>query len=126
MTQLPPSPRIDDVSWGSIRVRDSDASYKDAKLFPGGSRAWDWTETGTKHTPGIQPVDVEELLANGARVVVLGRGMYRRLRVQESTLRRLEEAGADVHVAETREAVRLYNELRDRGEAVGGLFHSTC
>jgi hypothetical protein len=126
MDRPPRSPHIDDISWGSIRVRDPDASYKDAKLFPGGSRAWDWTETGTKHTPGIQPADVEELLEHGAQIVVLGRGMYRRLRVQESTRRGLEEAGVDVRVAETREAVRLYNELRDQGEAVGGLFHSTC
>jgi hypothetical protein len=28
-------------------------------------------------------------------------------------------------VAETREAVRLYNELREH-RAVGALFHSTC
>jgi hypothetical protein len=30
-----------------------------------------------------------------------------------------------VHVAETRDAVKLYNELTDI-DAVGGLFHSTC
>jgi hypothetical protein len=30
-----------------------------------------------------------------------------------------------VHVAETREAVRIYNELAAH-EQVGGLFHSTC
>lgn len=79
-----------------------------------------------EHVPGIQPADVEELLEHGARVVVLSRGMDERLRVQDRTLARLEEAGAEVHVAETREAVRLYNRLRDEGRAVGGLFHSTC
>ena len=30
-----------------------------------------------------------------------------------------------MHVAETRDAVKLYNELTDT-DAVGGLFHSTC
>jgi hypothetical protein len=29
-------------------------TFKDAKLFPGGARAWDWRETGTGHVPGIQ------------------------------------------------------------------------
>ena len=126
MSDTPSSPRIEEISWGSIRVRGPDASYKDAKLFPGGSREWDWNETGTEHVPGIQPADVEELLAHGARVVVLSRGMNRRLRVQDETLRRLEEEGVEVHVAPTEEAVRLYNEKQEEREPVGGLFHSTC
>lgn len=126
MSDRPTSPRIDQISWGSIRVRDPDASYKDAKLFPGGSREWDWNETGTEHTPGIQPADVEDLLEHGARVVVLSRGMNRRLRVQDETLERLEEEGVEAHVAQTEEAVRLYNDLREREKPVGGLFHSTC
>lgn len=126
MSDPPPSPRIEEISWGSIRVREPDATYKDAKLFPGGSREWDWNETGTEHVPGIQPADVEELLEHGARVVVLSRGMNRRLQVREETLRRLEDEGVEAHVAPTEEAVRLYNEIRDRREPVGGLFHSTC
>jgi hypothetical protein len=52
--------------------------------------------------------------------------MNRRLQVQEATLTRLEQAGVESVVAETREAARLYNTLRDEGQAVGGLFHSTC
>ena len=126
MSDPPRSPRIEEISWGSIRVREPEGTYKDAKLFPGGSREWDWNETGTEHVPGIQPADVEELLDHGARVVVLSRGMNRRLRVRDETLRRLEEAGVETHVAPTDEAARLYNELRDRDEPVGGLFHSTC
>jgi len=31
-----------------------------------------------------------------------------------------------VHVAETKEAAAIYNDLAARGEAVGGMFHSTC
>lgn len=34
--------------------------------------------------------------------------------------------GVQVHVAETNEAKRIYNELVEQGDAVGGLFHSTC
>jgi len=33
-----------------------------AKLFPGGLREWDWRETGTRHVPGIQHADVQELI----------------------------------------------------------------
>jgi hypothetical protein len=123
-TTLPPSPRIDSVSWGRLDVAGH-GSFKDAKLFPGGAREWDWRETGTGHSPGIQAADVEELLDHGARVVVLSRGMLRRLQVPATTLRDLEARGVTVHVLPTKKAVALYNELAG-GEAVGGLFHSTC
>jgi hypothetical protein len=117
------SPRITRVSWGRLEVEDG--SFKDAKLFPGGSREWDWNETGTRHVPGIQPSDVEELLERGATVVVLSRGFEERLRVRPETLRMLEDEGVPVHVEQTQEAVRLYNELREH-EKVGALIHSTC
>jgi hypothetical protein len=98
---------------------------KDFKLYPGGGRAWDWSETGTEHVPGIQPADVEELIARGATIVVLSRGMQQRLQVDPSTLKALEERGVGVHVAPTTAAVDLYNTWAET-EPVGGLFHSTC
>ena len=119
------SPKIASLAWGRLQVEGVAAPYKDAKLFPGGSRAWDWNETGTRHEPGIQPADVEELLAKGARTVVLSRGMQRRLQVCPETLAMLSARGVTAHVLQTEEAVRRYNELRER-ESVAALIHSTC
>lgn len=118
------SPRICAVSWGHMEVEGVGAG-KDFKLYPGGGREWDWAETGTRHAPGIQPADVEEVLAHGAKTVVLAQGMYRRLRLDPRTLDFLNQRSIAVHVAETREAVQIYNRLADE-VPVGGLFHSTC
>jgi hypothetical protein len=98
---------------------------RDFKLFPGGGRAWDWTETGTHHQPGIQPADVQELLYHGSRVVILSRGRLLALGACPETLQLLRDHGVTYHVKETRAAVELYNRLAET-EAVGGLFHSTC
>lgn len=117
------SPRVTNCVWGRLEVEGS--SFKDAKLFPGGAREWDWNETGTRHEPGIQPADVEELLDRGVETVVLGQGFYGRLGVCRETLKLLEERGVPVHAVQSEEAVRLYNELRER-EKVGALVHSTC
>ena len=117
------SPRVTDLAWGRLEVEGS--TSKDAKLFPGGARAWDWNETGTNHEPGIQPADVEELLERGATTVVLSKGFHERLGVTPETLRMLEERGVAAHVRQTEEAIRLYNELRET-EKVGALIHSTC
>ena len=119
------SPRIKTFGWGKVEVEGCAAPYKDAKLFPGGSRAWDWQETGTKHAPGIQPSDVEELLEHGATVVVLARGLYERLQVCPETLQMLKEKNVTVEVLPTEDAVKRYNTLAET-QPVGALIHSTC
>lgn len=119
------SPRIKRLSWGLIEVEGEERPFKDAKVFPGGAREWDWNETGTRHVPGIQPADVEELLEHGATEVVLSKGIYQQLRVCPETIEMLKGRGIPFHILQTEEAVRLYNELREK-KRVGGLFHSTC
>jgi len=122
---MPKSPRITHLSWGQVNVEGKETPYKDAKLFPGGSREWDWNETGTSHEPGIQPADVEELLQNGANIVILTKGINDRLQTDSQTIEMLKKKGVKYHILQTEEAVRKYNQLCEK-ELVGGLFHSTC
>jgi hypothetical protein len=125
MDQRTRSPRVTHLSWGRLEVEGVDGPFKDAKLFPGGAREWDWRETGTNHEPGIQPADLEELLEHGATAVVLSKGFNERLRVTRDALQMLEDRGVSAHVRQTEEAIRLYNELVE-SERVGALIHSTC
>jgi hypothetical protein len=120
-----PSPRIKQAAWGRIEVEGLGVG-RDFKLWPGGGRAWDWAQTGTRHAPGIQPADVEELLDHGSKVVVLSRGMALRLQTARATIEYLEQRGIDYHIEETSAAVELYNRLAEQGQPVGGLFHATC
>ncbi len=120
----PSSPRIAAVRWGSTEVEGL-GSFKDVKLWPGGGRAWDWRETGTDHTPGIQPADLEELLDHGCEVIVLGCGMSGALQVRPEALALLEAKGIVVHIDRTEAAVERYNGMTHTRK-VGGLFHSTC
>jgi hypothetical protein len=119
------SPQITHVSWGRLEVEGKATPYKDAKLFPGGSREWNWRETDTEHVPGIQPADVQELLDHGAEVVVLSRGMAECLQVPCETLDFLKKRQVEAHVLPTPQAAELYNRLA-KEKPVGGLFHTTC
>lgn len=119
------SPRITHFSWGRLEIEGRGQPFKDAKLYPGGAREWDWKETGTKHTPGIQPSDVLELLEHGAQEIILSLGVYKQLGVCSETLNLLRERGIPTHVLDTPRAVTLYNQLRET-RRVGGLFHTTC
>jgi hypothetical protein len=64
---------------------------------------------------------VEELLARGATAVVLSLGMNRRLEVDPRTLDCLAGRSVAAHLAETREAVKIYNDLAE-AVPVAGLF----
>ena len=118
------SPRITRLSWGRVEV-DGERPFKDAKLYPGGAREWDWRETGTAHVPGIQPTDVQELLDHGATAVVLSKGILERLEISPETLKMLRDRGVSTHVLQTEKAVEVYNKLRQT-QPTGGLIHSTC
>lgn len=114
-----------DDGWGQIEVEGL-GRFRDAKLWPGGGRPWDWNETGTRHRPGIQPADVEELLEHGPEMVVLSRGRQLRLDTCPETLDLLASRGLSVERCETGDAIELYNRLVASGVAVAALVHSTC
>ena len=118
------SPRITKLLWGKIEI-DGNQVFKDVKLFPGGYREWNWRETGTEHSPGIQYSDIQELLDNRVKVVILSKGVLGRLKVQKGVVEKLESAGLKVYALKTREAVKLYNEL-SKSKKVGALIHTTC
>ncbi|MCF2530033.1 Mth938-like domain-containing protein [Yinghuangia soli] len=119
------SPRITHLAWDELDAEGL-GRHKDLKAYPGGGRAWDWDETGTRHSPGVQIADVEELLEHGCDIVVLSRGMDLRLEVPAETTDFLDAKGIEWRALETREAVAAYNELAAAGRAVGALVHSTC
>jgi hypothetical protein len=107
-------------------VQTADSEFKDAKLWPGGARYWDWKETGTSHKPGIQLADIQELLDSGAEIIVLSTGHNQQLQIKDGVVELLKKQGLDVHVQETNQAVETYNQLARSGEPVGALIHSTC
>lgn len=119
------SPGIGRLDWAG-REAEGLPPARDFVLYPGGGRPWDRPAHGTRHSPGVQPGDVHELLERGATVIVLSLGMEEGHRIAPPTLELLGRAGVEVHVRETRAAAALYNTLASRGRAVGGLFHPTC
>jgi len=119
---------ITNLSWGKMEVDLGGELqvFKDCKLWPGGGREWRWDETGTHHSPGIQPADIEEILAHKVEVILLTRGQLGRLGVAEETEDFLRKRGIPYRIERTKKAVALFNEMTRAGKRVGGVFHSTC
>lgn len=119
---------ISHISWGRIEVTAGGQTYqfKDCKVWSGGAKTWDWRLTGTRHQPGIQPSDIEEILEQDVEFMVLTRGMQLMLHTCPETEQMLRQRGIEYHIGHTQLAVHLFNDLIQQGKKVGGIFHSTC
>ena len=102
------------------------SNRKDTDTKDPRGRAWDWKETGTSHRPGIQLADIQELLDNGAEIIVLSTGQNQQLQIKDGVADLLKKQGLDVYVQETNQAVETYNQSARSGKPVGALIHSTC
>lgn len=116
--------RIDKIEWGKITI--GELTFKDVKIFPGLCREWNWGETGTRHVPGIQVADLEELVHYGLTKMVLSRGYDLVLQTTDEAIQYLKDNNIEYWILQTEEAVKKYNELLEAGERVGALIHSTC
>jgi hypothetical protein len=125
VTDAGQSPPVGENGWGYIELVGF-GRFRDVKVWPGGAREWDWNETGTRHEPGIQPADLDELLTFDPDVVVLSRGRELRLHTQAETIAILKQKDMELVHAETSEAISRYNELAESGRRVAALLHSTC
>ncbi|MDQ3947376.1 MAG: Mth938-like domain-containing protein [Actinomycetota bacterium] len=119
------SPKVQKDGWGFVEVEGL-GSLRDAKLWPGGGRAWDWNETGTQHQPGIQPADLMELLDHGPDIVILSQGRQLRLETSPEAIALLQSGHLEVVQTETGNAIGEYNRLAAEGRRVAALLHTTC
>jgi hypothetical protein len=115
------SPRIEDYSFGSIRI--SGSVYKsDVIISLEGITGW-WREEG--HL--LQPVDLDEILGLKPDTVVIGTGYHGAMRVTEAAERLCRENGIGLIARETSKACTIFNELVDKGSAsVVAALHLTC
>ena len=118
-------PEITFIQWGEITINHGDKVYKDVKIWPTGCRQWDWNETGTRHVPGIQMSDIQELLDKGAEVLILSTGINNKLEIHPDTIKQLKKEEIKYYIKSTKKAVKLYNQL-SKTIKIGALIHSTC
>ena len=69
--------------------------------------------------------DLTEVLNSDPTVLIVGTGSSGAMKVPGETLKALESKGIKVHVAQTREAITLYQELQNK-EGVFAALHLTC
>ncbi|RLF20081.1 MAG: hypothetical protein DRZ82_03505 [Thermoprotei archaeon] len=114
-------PRVEHYEFGKI-VINGKIFNRDVIIFP--DRIIDnwWRKEG--HSLCMD--DIRDVLTYNPEILVIGTGYYGLMRVPEDVIKSLRERGIEVHVAKTKEACRIFNELIEKGKRVVAALHLTC
>ena len=112
---------IDAYQFGRI-VIDGAEYIQDVIILPERVEASWWRREG--HHLHIE--DLATVLADPPKVLIVGRGFAGVMQVPSALVKALEALGIEVHVANSREAVKLYNELAPTNPSLAAAIHLTC
>ncbi len=114
-------PVIDYYDFGIIVVNGKEYRH-DIVITPSEVKSDWWRIEGHR----LQLADVRDFLCERVDDVVIGTGYSGLMRVDKEVVEEFERRGVRVHIANTREAVRLYNSLVKQGRRVMAFLHLTC
>ncbi len=112
-------PTIEQYEFGEV-VIDGRTYTSDVIVFPDRVRANWWRKEGHR----LDVEDLEEVIEYKPELLIVGTGYSGCMQVPEETVRYLRMKGIEVRAAPTREAVQLFNRVKDK--KVVGCFHLTC
>jgi hypothetical protein len=111
---------IESYSFGYI-VIDGKSYTSDVIIFPNRVEDNWWRRRGHR----LAPEDLKGVLAEEARILVVGTGRTGLMRVPPETLEYLTSRGFEVIVEKTGDAYQTYNRLAQQGPVIAAL-HLSC
>ena len=112
---------IERYAFGKITV-EGQTYTKDVIICPRKVESPWWRREGHR----LAVSDLDAILQACPAVLVVGTGYFGRMRVPQETLDFLESRGIRVHVAETNDAVALFNRLQEECADTVAALHLTC
>ena len=113
-------PEIQALRFGRI-VIDNVTYNRDVIIFPDRIRS-DWRRRDG-HNLALK--DLAEVLESNPEAIILGRGLFGRMKVSDDIRELITEQGIELVVLRTEGASKAYNELRERRRVVAAL-HLSC
>jgi len=114
------TPQIDSYTFGRIVV-DGQTYLRDLIIYP--DRVAEHWRREEGHS--LCPADVAEVVEARPNLLVIGRGVFNRLKVPTEMLTDLRTAGIEVIAEPTGRACETYNRLRGTRRVVAAL-HLSC
>ncbi len=102
-------------------VIDGKTYTSDVILYPDKvDDSW-WRKSG--HL--LQKEDLRDVIQYNPEILIVGTGAYGLMKILDETKQFLEAKGIELISEETKEAGKIYNELKERKKVVAA-FHLTC
>jgi hypothetical protein len=109
--------KIKDKNWDQqvliigkiVKERDSEKLHE---LFNTSHKIGDW--------------EIEELLSNNPEIIIIGTGQNGAMQIDEDLAKKLKANSSELIIAETPQAIEIYNEQIKFGKRVNALIHTTC
>jgi hypothetical protein len=112
---------IDQYRFGHIDI-EGHGFDADVIIFPDRVQEHWWRRVGHR----LAREDLETVLAEEPKVLVVGTGYYERMQVPEETLDALRSARIDVRVEKTSSAVEEFNRLQRERTRIVAALHLIC
>lgn len=110
------------VIIGEIHSADGEGVGKDICIIDGEVTPWE-----ARHGHRLDPNMVEPVLGLGIDILVIGNGVYGRIKVRNKTLKKIRDDGVEeILVEKTPDACKSYNQFYHQGKRVALLAHGTC
>jgi hypothetical protein len=117
---------IDSTQFGEVVIDDKkyhqaliigdkieERDYKKLKeLFDTAHKIGDW--------------EIEALISNNPEIIIIGTGQNGAMSVDEDSAKKLKAKSSELIIAETPQAIEIYNEQVKLGKKVNALIHTTC
>jgi hypothetical protein len=121
-------PIITKAKWGELVIsyNNIDTILKDAIVWNGGVKKWNWSKSNTHHSPGIQLKEIYNFVKyydSTDFLLILSTGFKNVLQVDQKTIDWLDNKLIDYKILSTYDAIELYNNSKGN---VCALIHSTC
>ena len=112
---------IDNYSFGEI-VIDGREYDSDVLIYPGGMVECSWRR---RDGHMLRMEDLRELLLSDPKTIIAGIGAYAMMRIEDDLVTRLSDAGIELVVLPTDEAVDALNVSADR-RITAACLHLAC
>ena len=107
---------IDNQKYGQVLIIGDQVKERDydqlKELFGTSHKIGDW--------------EVADLLSNQPQSIIIGTGQQGVLTVDQSIIEQIKEAGIELKMAITPQAINLYNQAQAANQQVNALIHTTC
>lgn len=114
------TPRIEDFRFGQIII-DGQVYHHDVIIIPDRVLPDWWRVEG--HS--LSMLDLRQVLICSPKVLIIGIGVYSRMKIPKDTRRQIESAGIQLIAQPTDKACETFNQLRNE-ESVVAAFHLSC